>query len=137
MGLTPAALGARVEVEHVLPAEVLERHRAEVLVGLVLRVHDGLDVEDRQPPLRLGRLEEDVGGCGDDVQVLAVAEVDEEAEDEHEVAPEEEAVQADEHVAVRAERREQPRQRAGEGAVGGHRLHRAALRDQRRVVERP
>src|SRR5450631_2816867 len=101
MCLTTPTFRAGVEVEHVLPAEVLEGDRAEVLVGLTLRVHDRFDVEDGQAPLGFGRLEVDVGGRGDDVKVLAVAEVDEEAEDEHQVAPEEQSVEADEHVAVR------------------------------------
>src|SRR5580704_2152902 len=39
MRLTTTAFGARVQIEGVLPREVLERAGAEVLIRLVLRVH--------------------------------------------------------------------------------------------------
>jgi hypothetical protein len=135
VSLAAATLGAGVEVEHVLPAEVLQGRRAEVLICLVLRIHDRLEVEDRQCALRPGVLEEDVRRRGGDVQVLAVAQVHEESEDQHQVRPKEDPVQDGERIAARPERGEKARERAGERPVGRKRLRRAALGDQRGVVE--
>ena len=114
VGLTAAAFRARVEVEHVLPGELVERTGAEVLVCLVLRVHHGLDVEGAQRALRLLILEEDVRNRRDDVQVLAVPEVHEEPEDQCEMRPEKDPVDDDERLAAGSERPEDARQHCGD-----------------------
>src|SRR6202043_1081482 len=103
VGLAAPAFRARVEIERVLPREVLERAGAEVLVRLTLRVHHRLDVEGPKRSLGPFVLEEDVGNRRDDVQVLAVAEA---SEDQGQVRPEEDAVDDDERLAPRAERPE-------------------------------
>src|SRR4029077_18026987 len=42
--LTAPTFCARVEIEHVLPRELLEGTGAELLIGCVLRVHHGVDI---------------------------------------------------------------------------------------------
>ncbi len=74
-------------------------------------VHHRFDVERSQRSLRRLVLEEDVGDRRDDVQVLAVPEVDEESKDQGEVGPEEEPVEDHQRLAPGPERAEDARQR--------------------------
>ena len=132
--LAPAALGAAVEVEHVLPREMLEGRRAKVLIALVGSRHHGVDVDGTQTSPRLLLPEHDVGRGGDDVKVLAVAEVDEEPEDQDEVRPEEDPVERGERAAPGAEWCEEVAERRGHRPVGCQRLG-GALGDEGREVE--
>ena len=85
---------------------MLERAGAEVLVRLVLRIHHGLEIEGSKRSLRSFVPENDVGHRRDDVEMLAVAEVDEKSEDQGQVCPKEDAVDDDQRLAPRAERPE-------------------------------
>jgi hypothetical protein len=66
--------------------------------------------------------------------MLAVAEVDDETEDQEEMAPEEDSVERGERAAAGSERREEMAERRGHGPVGCQRLG-GVLGDEGRVVE--
>ena len=110
MRLAAPAFRAGVQIEHVLPREVLECACSKVLIRLILGIHHGVDVEGAQRSLGSLVLEQDVGNRGDDVQMLAVAEIHEESKDKGEVRPEEQAVEDGQRLAPRAERPEDARQ---------------------------
>ena len=86
LALAPAALGAAGEVEHALPAEVLDRADPELLEVLLLevlhRLHvDGLAAHGHRldgAESDRATTEHDVQRCDEDVQVLGVQHDDEE-----------------------------------------------------------
>ena len=84
--LAAAALGARERVDHLLPGQVGDRPGAEAgsRLGHVL-----VEAQRLEPAARARAPEEDVDRRGDDVQVLRVGQVGEEAEDEQHVRPDE------------------------------------------------
>ena len=84
--LAAAALRARERVHHLLPGQVLDRPDAEahVLLGRLL-----VEPQRLEPAARARAAEVDVDRRGDDVQVLGVRQVGEEAEDEQHVRPHE------------------------------------------------
>ena len=81
--LTPPALSATVGIEQILPGELLDLRDADGLVPL----QPLLDIGGRQRATRPGSAELDVRPGGDDVQVLRVRDVDQEAEHQQDVAP--------------------------------------------------
>jgi hypothetical protein len=83
--LAPPALGARVEVERLLPREIDDRGGPE---RHVLGLHAlEVDAQRREPPARLRAPEEHVDRARRDVQVLRIAEVHAEREDQRHVGP--------------------------------------------------
>ena len=105
--LAAAALRARHRVEHLLPRQVGDRAGAEAQRRLVL----GFEVERLQTASSTCLREEDVDRRGRDVQVLRVRQVGEEAEDDQDVRPHEDAL---EHLGRRAVA-EEARERVGDG----------------------
>ena len=88
--LAAAALRAREGVHHLLPRHVGHRAGAEahVRLGDVL-----VEAERLEPTARPGAAEEDVDRGREDVQVLRIGQVDEEAEDDRDVRPHEHALE--------------------------------------------
>src|SRR5262249_44062485 len=89
VGLASPALGAAVEVEPVLPGQVPDGLRAELL---------GLEVRGGERPAAVQALEEDVGKRGDDVEVLPQWEEVQEGEDDRQVHPEHGGTEPPDHT---------------------------------------
>ena len=123
--LAAAALGARHRVDHLLPGHVGDRVGAEahLLVG-------NREVERLQPAAGAGAAEPDVDRRGGDVEVLRARQVDEEAEHDQEVRPDEDSLARLGPVALPEDLRD--RVRDGRG-LRGPLVH--VGRDQRGVPE--
>ena len=122
--LAPAALGAGHRVDHLLPREVGDRGgtEADFLVG-------GFEVDRLQPAARAGAAEEHVHRRDEDVQVLRVRQVDEEAEDDQHMRPYRATLEV-----WRPRLMERERQRARDGSPRGRVLVEAE-RDLARVPQ--
>ena len=121
--LAAPALRAREGVDDLLAGQVGDRRDAEaqLVVGQV-------EAQWLEPSSRARAREPDVERCGGDVEVLRARDVPEEAEDEGEVRPEEDAI----GVRVPRERvRHRPGQRAG-GGVEADCVRRRVPEEQRR-----